>query len=289
MIMGAEARTNRMNIGGLYEHYVNSASRQVAFNVREGLGLPQNTRGAKEAIEHIHQTEPEKFQKVWDHVLGYYRIIAPLQAYFYDSGKIGMKGIYENLATIVNDMVYLFIPSDYAVDYIKAIPAIEEYVKPLYGPVRYTGYSGISCVTKKPVRIGSMYIMLLEKTADDWSSVASAKVQHFGFLAQIGKTDKYSEPLRQQPIKAVGETEGRILMAYCGAATMAEVMDRNNNPTVHKEMVNRILSAAKPTAITNIVDRNKFPLGKSKPIQMLHHLLNCAGIGLEYTPENVSD
>lgn len=289
MIMGAEARTNRMNIGGLYEHYFNAASRQVCFNVRDWLGLTKETRGAKEAIEMIHQTDPARFDKVWNHVIGYYRIVAPMQAYFYDSGKIGMDGVYENLATIVNDMVYLFLPPDYAVDYVNAILQIEEHVKPIYGPVRYTGYSGRSCMTKRPVRIGSMYIMLLEKTADDWSSVASARVQHFGFLAQIGKTDKYSEPLRQQPIKAVGETEGRILMAYCGAATMAEVMDRNNNPAVHKEMVYRILNAAKPTAINNIVDRNKFQLGKSKPIQMLHHLLNCAGIGLAYTKENTTD
>lgn len=289
MIMGPEARTNRMNIGGLYEHYINAASNQLAQDVREQLGVKKGTRAAAQVIQAIDHSEPEKFKKVWDYVIGYYRIVAPLQAYFYDSGRIGKEGIYENLATIVNDMVYLFLPTDYCVDYFKAVSLIEQHVKPHYGPVTYTGYSGRQVKTKKKVRIGAMYVMLLEKTADDWSAVASAKVQHFGFLAQIGKTDKYSEPLRQQPIKGVGETEGRILMAYCGARAMAEVMDRNNNPATHREMVFNVLNAEKPTDIDNIVDRNKYLLGKSKGIQMLHHLLACVGFGLEYASERTDN
>lgn len=289
MIMGPEARTNRMNIGGLYEHYFNSASRQVCFDTRSTLGLIKDTKGAKEVIRYLHETEPEKFKKAWDHVLKYYRLVSPMQAHFYDGGLIGIDGIYDNLATIVTDFVYLFMPPEYAPDYMGIIPDVEAHVKPLYGPITYTGYSGIPVTTIVPVRIGSMYVLLLEKTADDWSAVASAKVQHFGFLARIGKADKYSEPLRQQPIKGVGETEGRILAAYCGARTIAEIMDRNNNPTTHKEMVMQLLNAPNPTRIANIVDREKFPYGKSKPIQMLRHLLNCVGADLMYATERTDN
>ena len=289
MIMGPEARTNRMNIGGLYEHYINSASRQIAFNTRETLGLTKETKGAKEVIRAIHESEPAKFEKAWQHILGYYRIVAPLQAYFYDAKLIGKEGIYDNMATVVNDFVYLFIPPEYAVDYMDSIPDIEAHAKPLYGPVTYIGYSGTRVRTRVPVRIGSMYVMMLEKTADDWSAVASAKVQHFGFLARIGKADKYSEPLRQQPIKGIGETEGRIIAAYCGARAIAEILDRNNNPATHEEMVFQLLNAPEPARIVNIVDREKFPFGKSKPIQMLNHLLNCCGAGLAYAVETVTD
>lgn len=289
MIMGPEARTNRMNIGGLYEHYINAASWEVAEKVRKDFGIPRGTKGVVNKIKEIHQSKPELFNQTWEYVLKYYRIIAPMQAYFYDSGKIDIGGIYDNLETIVNDMVYLYLPPEYAVDYIKAVPQIEEHVKPHYGPVTYTGYSGKQVKTKTKVRIGAMYIMLLEKTADDWSAVASGKVQHFGFLAQIGKSDKYSEPLRQQPIKGAGETEGRLLMAYCGARAMAETMDRNNNPSVHKEMVFNILESKSPSNINTIVDRNKFVFGKSKGIQMFHHLLECVGIKLEYASERTDN
>jgi hypothetical protein len=109
--------------------------------------------------------------------------------------------------------------------------------------------------TKVPVRIGSVYIILLEKIADDWTAISSGKTQHYGVLSQVTNADKYALPYRAQSIRAWGEAEKRLLAAYVGPRTAAEIMDRNNNPETHKQILNAILEAAEPTDIYNTVDR----------------------------------
>ena len=112
--------------------------------------------------------------------------------------------------------------------------------------------------------------------------MASGKFQHFGVLAKLTKEDKSSEPYRAQPIKGVGETEGRIFASYAGPVALAELMDRNNNPMTHMEIVNQILKAAKPTQIQQLIDRKKLPYGNTKPLQIMNHIALCGGWKFEY-------
>ena len=127
-----------------------------------------------------------------------------------------------------------------------------------------------------------MYVIMLEKIGDDNSCVASGKFQHFGVIAKLTKEDKSAEPYRAQPIKGVGETEGRIIASYAGSVALAELMDRNNNPQTHIEVINSILSADKPTQISKLVERTKLPYGNTKPIQIVNHIAMCAGWKFEY-------
>ena len=64
----------------------------------------------------------------------------------------------------------------------------------------------------------------------------------------------------------------------------AELIDRNNNPEVHKEIVRNILAAPQPTNIEEVVDRKRFPLGYCKPLQIAKHLAYCSGYSFRYKP-----
>lgn len=306
--MAAEARTNRMNSGGLHELYYNDASWHVRRRVLamagieyfEGMTLSdhQSVSYQREAklralvkvrtdwFKNLHQTNPKTVEDIWDFVINYYRIIAPLQAHIYDRyDEIPWQAVYSNLATIVEDMVYLKIPPDYAPDYMDAFPKVQEHVGVTRGPVEYIGYSGRKVKTERPVRVGAMKWMLLEKTADSWSAVAVAKIQHFGFLAQISNTDKYSNPGRPQPIKGIGETEGRILVSTCGYRATAELTDRNNSPQTQRLLYRGVLTHPTPGNIDRLINRDEVPFGNHKGVQILHHFLNCGGIALQYAPE----
>ena len=282
-VMDPNSRINRMNLGGLNELYINATSRDVGKRIRSSFGIERGDRHALQKVQAIFQKEPEKFQWAWDYLSMYYNIIAPRQYSWTIDGTMTDEERVARLATICEDHVYLYVPPEHSPEYDKAIRKIENSpYKPFHSQVEYVGYSGKKVRTKSKVRIGSMYIIMLEKIGDDSSSVASGKFQHFGVLAKLTKEDKSSEPYRAQPIKGVGETEGRIFASYAGPVAIAELMDRNNNPRTHLEVVNKILSADKPTQIPVLIDRTKIPYGNTKPIQIVNHIAMCAGWKFEY-------
>jgi hypothetical protein len=129
--------------------------------------------------------------------------------------------------------------------------------------------------------------MLLEKIGDDLAAVSSARLQHFGILSQITKADRNALPIRNQPVRVNGETEGRIFVSYAGPLAVAEIMDRNNNPFTHKHIVWNILKADNPSNIDVAVDRKLISLGNAKPLQLVNHIAYCGGWKFKYSKETV--
>lgn len=302
IIMGPEARTNRMNISGLFNHYFAAVAYEVRMRMLREAGMPfrestsviyavqsEANKRNEAFIKHNMEREVrdmfrrnrELFDRVWEHAAVYYRCVSQITAFMYDSQPNNHELRIKNMTNILADMFYTPMPMEYMIPAMDSVDLCEEFIKPTKAPLRYKGYSGLEAETE-PTMIGSLPIILLEKTADDWSSVGSPKVQHFGFPAQISKSDKYSESGRRSPVKAVGETEKRIIIAYCGARTAVEIADRNNNPATHAVINRRLLTAEHPTNIEMIVDRQKNPYGKHKAILMFTHVLSCIGLGLEY-------
>lgn len=286
-VMDPDSRINRMNLAGLYELYTTAASRDLGNKIREALGIPHGDIHAYQKVKAIAKTEPSKLQWAWGILTGYYKIMAPKQYEWAVSGTMSEEEIITEIATVCKDFVYLYMPPEYSPLYEQAVMEIEKSpYRPNYGPVTYIGYDGKKVRTKNNIRIGSLYIIMLEKIGDDASAVASGKYQHYGVLAKLTREDKNSEPFRAQPIKGIGETEGRIFMSYAGEKALAELMDRNSNPATHAEVVNSILQAEQPSCVDELVDRSKTPYGNTKPLQIVDHISLCAGWQLEYTPDD---
>lgn len=276
IVMDGYATVNRMNLGRSYELYFNAASRDTTNKIRKELN-PPNFHHPRAFIEEVFYSDKLLFDKVYRYLMGYYKILSPTM-YKWFTEDITDEQKIDHLSSVVKDGIYLYMPPDNDIESVDAVLEIEKYYKPTYGPVTYVGNSGKRVTTKEPIRIGSVYIMMLEKTGDDWSAVASGKLQHFGILSQITKGDKYSQPTRTSPIRAIGESEGRIFASYSGQRSIAELVDRNNNPTTHKAIVHSILTADKPTNIDKVVNREEIPYGGSKPLSIVKHVLQCAGI-----------
>lgn len=283
-IMDGNSRVNRMNLGGLYEQYINAASRDAGKRIRSWLGIEIGDKHAREKVAMIYQQQPELFERAWQHLVGYWKILSPKQHEW--SSEMSVEEKVAELGTICEDHIYLYLPQEHAVEYHKAVAQIEqsEY-RPFISPVTYVGYSGQSVRTVNNIRIGSVYLMMLEKTGDDSSTVSSAKLQHHGLPAKLTNEDKTLEPYRAQPVRAIGETEARIYASYAGAVTIAEYLDRNNNPQTHMSVVEAILSADKPTKIERIVDRNVIPYGNTKPLQIVRSIATCGGWEFCYVPD----
>lgn len=292
-IMDGGATVSRMNYGRLYEHFFNAASRDLVREIAIGLGFEKGEKDLFKKIARLEDENPALFEHAWNRLMGLYEIVSPrMYAIFvenrYESGRQGYRA--QHLTKVVKHYLdkgqgaYLWIPTDNQPEITDIVRNLQAFCPPLNGPVSYVGYSGRRVPTVNPVQVAPLYVMLLEKIADDWSACSSGKLQHFGVLSQLSAGDKYSKPTRTQPIRAMGESEVRIYAAYCGTEVTADLLDRNNNPFTHKYMLNQIFSTDKPTAIKSIVDRSKVPMGGSKPLQLIKHIASAGGWKFVYEP-----
>lgn len=279
IVMDPNSTVSRMNLGRLYEHYINGACRDMQKRLIAQLGFNPN---AKDLFRHFTQLSSDNalVKPAYDTLMHFYSLISTkMYNHFSTIDSAQQK---EHLFSVLKDGVYLFMPTDNEIETVEIIKQLENFYPPTYGKVTYKNTKGQTCTTTENVRVASLYMMLLEKIGDDWAAVSSGKLQNFGILAQLTKADKYSQPTRNQAVRVVGETEGRILVSYCGQPMVAEVMDRNNNPLTHKNIVWNVLDADKPTNIDFAVDRKKIRYGGAKPIQLVNHVLMCAGIKFQY-------
>ena len=282
IVMDPNSTISRMNLGRLYEQYINAASRDVHKAVCAMLKCTP-FEAEDMALMKIQGGSNADLQQAYNHLLGYYKITSPHMYEWHTTGKIEEDtAVY--MSEIVNRGVTLYVPPDNPVESEDMVLALEANYRPTYGPITYRGNSGRLVTTKDNVRIGSMYVVLLEKIGDDWSAVSSGKLQHFGVLSQLTKVDKYAKPARNQAVRGAGEAEVRIFISYIGELFMAEMMDRNNNPQTHKAIVSNILKAAKPSNIDNLIDRRMHPYGGAKPVQLISHIIECGGARFQYAP-----
>ena len=279
------ATVNRMNLGRRFEHYILNACYLTSVRIRNLLGFTEAGISELDVL-----TRPATVvDEAWQLLLSFYQCCSHKQ---YEQYKhLSKESAARHLAVIVNRSfttkygIRLFLPSKKGI----MAPDIYRNLRKAgfhypAGPVTYRGDSGRVVTTKTPVRVAPLYVMLLDKISDDNSSVASVPLQVMGVLSLRNQSNRYSIPNRANPVRATGETEGRLHATTTGNVSCAEIIDRNNNPEIQKIVYGGILESDKPTAIEKLVDRSKHPYGGSKPLLNGKHILYCAGIKLEYRP-----
>lgn len=304
IVMDGGSTLDRMNLGRLYEVFFGSVARDVTKSIIQHLNLgdflktltvykrhavgdiPEQSEYYQmvySKVSTIFQSTPQLIKEAYDLALEFYGMISLRQHNYYS--KLSDQDMISHLAYVVCNGIFIYYPTDNEFEMSETVKALQARYHPTYGPVRYAGYSGKYVMTEYNVRIGPIYMFLLDKIADSFSSVSSATLQHFGILSPVTKGEKYSHPHRNSPVRTIGETEGRIFGAYCGAEAIAEMLDMCNSPQTHKMIVNNILTADKPTNIDRVVDRSVIPLGGSKSLQIVSHIGVASGWRFVYRPD----
>jgi hypothetical protein len=123
--------------------------------------------------------------------------------------------------------IHLYHPINNKVDLSKTLTILKDYIKPTIGPVTYRdSMTNQMAKTETAVQIAPIYMMLLNKTGGELLATSTAMMHHFGMLAPVNKGNKSALPWRNNPPKVMGETEGRLYVAYCGRRMVAELMTR---------------------------------------------------------------
>lgn len=267
LIFDGDSTIKRMNPGRLYEHWCNAA----AWHVRQNV---------------IKLMDNGKTDVAWQYLTGFYKAGYPehwelMQEYLERENKAGrgVEAIRYHMEAIRKSDIIRFLPPNSKVIGAEQIRRLRHagYAPPK-STVSFIGRNGQKVTTVRPVLIGSMYIILLEKTGDDWSSVSSPRLQHFGIPAKLSRSDKQSTPGRESPVRFLGEDEVRLLGASCGGDTVAELLDQTNSPLTHKAVIGNILTAEVPTNMQSVIDREKVPRGGNRATSYVKHLIQCGGV-----------
>lgn len=282
VIFDGNATINRTNPGRMYEHYYNAARRDVHKKISASLNIKPFERESV-ALRQLNSLPEQLVNEQMQRLLSFYDIIAPTMSQWWREGSIQATP-QQYLAEVINRGNGLHVPTDHQNSAPEVVMQLENHpdFRPLYGPVTFQDYDGNLIKTKDNVRVAPMYLILLEKTGDDWSAVSSSKLHLFGVLSQITKNDKFSQPVRAQPVRVLGEGELRLMQANCGERFTAEVADINNNPIAHQAMVSGLLSADEPGNVERLVDRSVIPYGGHKALQFFRHLCQVSGFEMEY-------
>lgn len=275
----------RSNYGRIYEHGFGAASRDLSQRLRVEAGLD---RHAKLTLNEV-KTSPQIQDNAWIEYA-----FAELQD-FYAIITVDMHEILKThpdkrayVCEVLKDgFSYIYSPIEDEVHLPKAMTTlINSRFCPNYDTVTYTDQAGNVRETKDKVLIGPLYMMLLEKIGDDWSSVASVKVQQFGLPSKLNNSDRSSTPGRETAIRSFGESETRSYNCTVGPVPTLELLDQTNNPQSHKAVIEALLSSEFSSNIERAVDREKIPYGNSRPVNLFDHLLECADIRLVYAPSH---
>ncbi|MND14837.1 DNA-directed RNA polymerase subunit beta [compost metagenome] len=294
IIMEPYSVIKRMNLGCMYEPYINASADRLTKQLRElfgfnrdGSNVPKETKQLLRFVTPMAQQklDPVKVDIAYKKLLRFYEICSPWMVQMMSEPDYPNAG-EPHVMAVLRDGIYLWMPNNNPIDYPTMIDELRAEFPPVYGPVKFIGYTGKEITTKESVLIGSAYIIVLEKTGGDWSGVSSAKLQHHGIPAKITKSDKNSYPGAAQPVRMTGEAEVRLGAATCGGEVWADIIDQSNNPTVGKEILANIYRADKPTDIKEVIDRKEFPVGNGRNNVFVDHILECAGMRFVYKKQS---
>ena len=267
--MDADSVAKRMNLAKLYEQYVNASGSATQKTIAKMIEKDSSPKGYEIAFEYA---------------LGFYKLTSP---FTYE--MVGRAGLdpKDHVDELIRDGFYLSVPPDNPINHIDMVRLLQEHYPACYGPCTYVGQTGKTITTKNPILIGEVYFILLDKIAVDFSSVSSAKLQHYGLPAKPNKRNKYSGPTRVSPTRTAGESEVRLFVNVAGGAAAADLLDRSTNPLVHQQIVKGILESEHPANVDNYVDRGVYRVGNGTVLNLTRHILACGGV--EFKRGDISD
>lgn len=145
-----------------------------------------------------------------------------------------------------------------------------------FGPVRYRDLAGNDRITKDPMIIGSLYIIMLEKIGGDWAAVSVPKLQHFGLCAKLTASDKYQNQVREQSTRTWGESEVRLGLSVIGGKAMKQQLMLSTSPVMQRQAAKSIMENEDSMNLPTIVESDSF-VNANRSWLFTQHISLCYG------------
>jgi hypothetical protein len=152
---------------------------------------------------------------------------------------------------------------------------------PKIEPVWISTQGGRRELSKQPILIGQLYMIMLMQTGNSWSSTSSSRLQMHGLICPTNRKTSTSRPYRDQGSRFWGQSEIRIAACHIGQHYAAVLHDMNNNPLLHDHVCRSIALSDNPMQIPNVREGFDFDVSGNVPVNMAKHYLRVFGYSLE--------
>lgn len=267
---------NRMNPSVFFEHYCNYiAEQRVEKPIRERLAKSKTK---------------DDYEWCWELLQRFYRPAVPMYLDKINSQNWNFNRIRAHVDKVAESTVHAWMPPKTPGLGIKQIQSIRNAFPEEPEHVTWINDLGNQVTSNKPVIIGEMCLMVLEKTGHDWGAVDVAKRQVHGVPTKPSGRDRYNLPFRKIPFRLFGESEIRNYAGIIGGHWAADMLDRANNPRAQEYIWKQVIETEHPTNLEHSVDRIKIPLGEGMALSYLNNALYCAGAEMQFIDvDNLTD
>lgn len=292
--MDPGAVPSRMNAGRVYEIEFNGMSRHCKALVKnvlisQSVSVPSNRDFAlpihgNPLIQPLSTYSDAVINAAFNTILGFLEIMGTEQyaGYCAVTQRSDKEIILQEV--IDKELFVIYKVSSVKEPYQIVMEAKGTIYEPYIGKITYP-FEGKTIVSEHDVQVAPLYTIILAKTADNYLSCASAKVNHYDLPIGVGNIGKYRLPYRNSPVKNQSETEIRLYASYVSRLANAELKDRANSITTHEMVCRNILTAEKPTNIKRIVNRAEQPYGSDAALELVDNIFSATGIKTEYVPD----
>ena len=264
IIMDGASIVNRLNPGRLYEIMINHIFNKIRREVIRSVGEDGS-------VENKH--------RLWEWVHRAYQIISPRFA-----DVVAKHDKLNHINAILKDDIVIWLPTDTNNPLHIAMQQLMKEYPPTYDYLTLTKPDGTKVLSKDKGIIGKQYIMILDKTGEEYSAVSTPVLQHQGVPGKLSKVDKQSSPGRPQATRITGETEGRLLNSLAYYDSLFMLLDIANSPTTQRAVTRTLLTHPTPTNIEEIVDRNIYPRHNNRIVNITANNMLVAGFVFKYKP-----
>ena len=180
----------------------------------------------------------------------------------------------------------VLIPNDYDLSFYEICGLLKDKYGIKKKRLLLTLKDGSKEWTVNKFYVGNIQTIRLDKHGREFSSISSARFDPFGTIA---KTTADETTFRPAPTKAntiISESEDRLLKNHGDSSLVDEIKDRSNNPIVADHETINVLRHPTPQNMEAAVNRQLYPLGHSRPMEILQHCHRVAGIELQKVKKN---
>lgn len=249
----------RLNPGQLYEQMKGACDREIRHNIVRMVGGGD-------------------YAGAWEHYIQYQRLVGP-------DTSVPLEGLTPlerkaELDNIIMDKIYATIPDDNVYVGTKWMRALHTFAKPHKSPVTFRNFDGTMRTTRKPVTIGQVQIMTLDKLSFKPMSVAVSLLNNFGLPSTQNKATKLNSPISKQAPRVYAEDEMRSMTAVMGGGKVMDQIELSTNPEATIAAVEKMYNSDTPMSERALIDRSKIKRGSGRNVQFVKHILSISGIGI---------
>lgn len=187
---------------------------------------------------------------------------------------------------IITKRFRALIPNDYEKSFFEICELLQTKYKITKSKLLLTNPDGTQEWTSREFYVGNIPTIRLDKHGREFSSIASPRFDPFGTIAKTTAQETTFRPASTKANTFISESEDRLFKQHGDAGLVDEVKDRSNSPIVSDHETINVLRHPTPQNMECAVDREKFPLGRSRPLQILQHVHHIAGLKLQKVKKN---